>query len=183
MILVGEMRDVETARIAVQSALTGHLVLSSIHATDAVSALLRFLDMGIENFLVASSVLAVVGPAPRPQDLRRLPGAVQAVARGAGVLHARPTGRPKKRFYRGEGCNFCAHTGYQERIGVYEVLVIDEALRQLIVHGGDAEQLRAYAVASGMRTLQRRGHPPRRRGRHDHRRNPPNDLRGLGAAP
>ena len=76
MILVGEMRDVETARIAVQSALTGHFVLSSLHATDAVSALYRFLDMGIESFLIASSVIGIVGPAPRPPVLRVLPGAV-----------------------------------------------------------------------------------------------------------
>ena len=69
VILVGEIRDVETARIAVQSALTGHLVLSSLHATDSVSALHRFLDMGIESFLIASSVLAIVGPAPRASHL------------------------------------------------------------------------------------------------------------------
>ncbi len=85
-ILVGEIRDVETARMAVQSALTGHLVLSSIHATDAVSALHRFLDMGIESFLIASSMLGVDRPAARPPDLSRVQGPLRADARGGGGL-------------------------------------------------------------------------------------------------
>ncbi len=156
VILVGEMRDVETARIAVQSALTGHLVLSSIHATDAVAALLRFLDMGIENFLVASSVLAVVGQrlvrkiceacavpfTPSPEEL---------------AFYAQADGPRKKEFFHGAGCNFCTHTGYQERIGVYEVLVIDEQLRKLIVRGADADEFRSFAISSGMRTLRDEG--------------------------
>jgi type IV pilus assembly protein PilB len=156
VILVGEIRDVETARIAVQSALTGHFVLSSLHATDSVSALLRFLDMGIENFLVASSVLAVVGQrlvrkicdacrvpyTPSPEEL---------------AFYVQADGARKKQFWQGEGCNFCVGTGYLERIGVYEVLRIDEGLRKLVVQGGDAEDLRAYAIGSGMRTLKDEG--------------------------
>ena len=131
MILVGEIRDVETARIAVQSALTGHLVLSSLHATDAVAALHRFLDMGIEPFLIASSMLGVVGQRlvrricpeckveyePRPTRSR--------------VLRAErrpwcPSGRTSS---IGEGCVFCAQTGYQDRIGVYEVLRVTDAMK------------------------------------------------------
>ena len=123
MILVGEIRDVETARIAVQSALTGHFVLSSLHATDAASALHRFLDMGIEPFLVASSVLGVVGAAPGAPDLPALPRAVRADADGARVLRAaRRRRRQGRRSVHGAGCNFCAHTGYFDRVGVYEVL-------------------------------------------------------------
>lgn len=156
VILVGEIRDVETARIAVQSALTGHLVLSSLHATDSVSALLRFLDMGIESFLVASSVLAVVGQ----RLVRKICDACRAPYEPSPeelAFYLQADGEPKKRFWHGEGCNFCAQTGYQERIGVYEVLRIDEGLRKLVVQGGDAQDLRAYAVSSGMRTLKDEG--------------------------
>ena len=122
VILVGEIRDVETARIAVQSALTGHFVLSSLHATDAVAALHRFLDMGIESFLIASSVVGVVGQrlVRRICDACKVPYEPDPTrswrsTRGAG-------GTPKEEFLHGEGCNFCAGTGYQDRIGVYELL-------------------------------------------------------------
>ena len=156
VILVGEIRDVETARIAVQSALTGHLVLSSLHATDSVSALLRFLDMGIENFLVASSVLAVVGQrlVRKICDACKVPYTPSPEEE---AFYLAVNGKPKDEFWHGEGCNFCANTGYQERIGVYELLRVDEGLRKLVVQGGDAADLRAYAVASGMRTLKDEG--------------------------
>jgi len=152
-ILVGEIRDVETARMAVQSALTGHLVLSSIHATDAVSALHRFLDMGIESFLIASSMLGVVGQRlvrricpeckvayePTPEEL--------AVWDKAGM-------DAKTEFFHGEGCVFCANTGYQGRIGVYEVLRITDAMKGLIVANATHEQLKEEAAQDGMVTLQ-----------------------------
>src|SRR5262249_34617458 len=111
VILVGEIRDVETARIAVQSALTGHLVLSSLHATDAASALQRFLDMGIESFLIASSVVAVIGQ----RLLRRTcthcaeehePGAEEL------AFYEASGGREKAAFMQGLGCNLCNHTRY-----------------------------------------------------------------------
>ncbi|MDQ1689528.1 MAG: type pilus assembly protein PilB [Frankiaceae bacterium] len=153
VILVGESRDVDTARIAVQSALTGHFVLSSLHATDAVAALHRFLDMGIESFLIASSVLAVVGQrlvrrtctyckakvTPSPEDL---------------AFYAEAGGRPKRAWYAGEGCNLCAGTGYSERIGVYELLRITPEIKRLVVGWATQEELKRMAVSQGMRTLQ-----------------------------
>jgi type IV pilus assembly protein PilB len=157
VILVGEIRDVDTARIAVQSALTGHLVLTSLHATDSVSALYRFLDMGIEAFLVASSVLAVVGQrlirrtcqdcaaayVPTPQEL--------AFFELAG-------GDPHRTFYAGEGCAVCAHTGYIDRVGVYEVLTISEEMRELLVMPNPSRQrMRDLAVAQGMSSLREQG--------------------------
>jgi type IV pilus assembly protein PilB len=156
IILVGEMRDVETTRIAVQSALTGHLVLSSIHATDAPGALQRFLDMGIESFLVASSVLAVVGQ----RLVRRIclhcrvtyQPSVQEIA-----FYEEAGGRPRKEFVKGEGCNFCAHTGYSDRLGVYELLIITEEIRDLILHNAMHEKYRAVAISQGMRTLRDEG--------------------------
>ena len=152
-ILVGEIRDVETARIAVQSALTGHLVLSSLHATDSVAALHRFLDMGIESFLISSSVLGVVGQRlvrrlcpeckvpydPTPDEL--------AMWDKAGMAQ-------KSEFFQGEGCVFCAETGYQGRIGVYELLRVSDDMKQLVVNEPTYQELRDLAVAEGMVPLQ-----------------------------
>jgi type IV pilus assembly protein PilB len=152
VILVGEIRDVETARIATQSALTGHFVLSSLHATDAVAALHRFLDMGIESFLIASSVLGVVGQrlvrrictscatpyTPSPEEM---------------AFYEEAGGSPKEVFLRGAGCNFCAGTGYSDRIGVYELLLITPEIKRLVVGWATQDELRRLAVKQGMRTL------------------------------
>jgi type IV pilus assembly protein PilB len=153
VILVGEIRDVETARIAVQSALTGHFVLSSLHATDAVAALHRFLDMGIESFLIASSMLGVVGQRlvrricpeckvpyePTPDEV---------------AVWAKSGMEPKEAFFHGEGCVFCSHTGYQGRIGVYEVLKVTDEMKSLIVANASHDDLKELAIEQGMITLQ-----------------------------
>ncbi len=155
IILVGEIRDVDTARIAVQSALTGHLVLSSLHATEAVSALYRLVDMGIEAFLVASSVTAVVAQrlvrrnctnclepyAPSPDELAFLRNFGDRVEATEGFQH-------------GVGCHFCAHTGYLERIGVYELLTVTDEVRELVVDRAPHDEMRKLACSQGMRTLQ-----------------------------
>jgi type IV pilus assembly protein PilB len=156
VILVGEIRDVETARIAVQSALTGHFVLSTLHGTDAVAALHRLLDMGVESFLIASSVLAVVG--------QRL---VRRICPSCTVAYE-PTpeerayfiaagGSPDKKFVRGAGCGYCAGTGYRDRVGVYELLNITPEIKRLIVGWATQEELRGLAVSQGMRSLQQEG--------------------------
>jgi type IV pilus assembly protein PilB len=152
VILVGEIRDVETTRVAVQSALTGHFVVSSLHATDSVSALHRFLDMGIESFLIASSVLAVVGQ----RLLRRICPSCKAVYTPSDeemVFYEESGGAAKDVFYQGTGCNFCTHTGYKDRIGIYELLVMTPELRRLVVGWATQEELRNMAVKQGMRTL------------------------------
>ena len=152
IILVGEIRDQETARIAVQAALTGHFVMSSLHATDSVAALHRFLDMGIEAFLLSSSVLGIVS--------QRL---VRRICKSC-VVPYHPTdeemafyregeGPEKDVFYRGVGCNFCAHTGYQDRIGVYEFLKMTPEIRRLLVGWATQDELRRVAIKQGMRTL------------------------------
>ncbi len=155
VILVGEIRDADTARIAIQSALTGHFVLSSLHGTDSVAALHRFLDMGIEAFLIASSVVGVIGQ----RLLRRIcdsckepysPGADELA-----VYRQHSGGSDKSQFFHGAGCNFCAGTGYRDRIGVYELLRITPELRRLIVGWATTEELRRLAVAQGMRTMLR----------------------------
>lgn len=151
-ILVGEIRDVETTRVAVQSALTGHFVVSSLHATDSVSALHRFLDMGIESFLVASSVLGVVGQ----RLLRRICPSCKTTYTPSDEEMAfyEETGAPAKDvFYHGAGCNFCSGTGYKERIGVYELLVMTPEIKRLVVGWATQEELRNLAVKQGMRTM------------------------------
>jgi type IV pilus assembly protein PilB len=152
VILVGEIRDVETTRVAVQSALTGHFVVSSLHATDSVSALHRFLDMGIESFLIASSVLAVVGQ----RLLRRVCPSCKAPYTPSDeemVFYEESGGPLKTVFFQGTGCNFCTHTGYKDRIGIYELLIMTPELRRLVVGWATQEELRNMAVKQGMRTL------------------------------
>ncbi|MGH3862068.1 GspE/PulE family protein [Actinokineospora sp.] len=153
IILVGEVRDVETARIAVQSALTGHFVLSSLHATDAAATLHRLLDMGIENFLIASSVTAVLSQ----RLVRRVCTYCTEYYRPSNeelaFLDAVGGAPPKGGFVRGAGCNFCANTGYLERIGVYEMMPISEPIRDLILTRASHEEFRKQARYEGMRTL------------------------------
>jgi type IV pilus assembly protein PilB len=154
VILVGEMRDAETARIAVQSALTGHFVLSSVHATDTATAVHRLLDMGIENFLVASSVSAVISQrlirkiCEQCREYYEPPAAEQAFLATAGS--AVPIGG----LIRGIGCTACAGTGYLERTGVYELMAVSEAIRELIVDRAPLVEIRKTARYEGMRTLQ-----------------------------
>ena len=152
VILVGEIRDVDTARIATQAALTGHFVLSSLHATDAVAALHRFLDMGIESFLIASSVLGVVGQ----RLVRRICESCKAPYSPTIEeleFYAEGGGKPKKKFYKGAGCNFCSNTGFSDRIGVYELLQITPEIKRLVVGWATQDELRRMAVKQGMRTL------------------------------
>jgi type IV pilus assembly protein PilB len=153
VILVGEIRDVETARIAVQSALTGHFVLSSVHATDAPSALHRLLDMGIENFLVASSVTAVLAQRLVRRVCRHCTETYRPAPEEMALLEAIGGRTPGNGFVRGRGCNFCARTGYLERIGVYEMMVITEPVREMILARASHDEIRKAARADGMRTL------------------------------
>ena len=156
VILVGEIRDAETARIAVQSALTGHLVLSSLHATDTAAAIHRFLDMGIEAFLVASAGLGIVGQ----RLVRRICPSCKVPYEPTDeelAFYLEADGPNKDTFWIGEGCNFCAGTGYQERIGVYELLRITPEIKRLIVGWATQEEIRRMAIAQGMRTLLQEG--------------------------
>ncbi len=152
IILVGEIRDRETAEIAVQSALTGHLVLSSLHATDSVGALLRFIDMGIEGFLIASSVIGIVA--------QRL---VRKICEGCKVTYApseeeidfsASLGLPVlAELYRGQGCARCNMTGYYDRIGIFEVLTMSDELKRLVMARAGHREILDAAVAGGMVAL------------------------------
>ena len=152
VILVGEIRDHETARIAVQSALTGHMVMSSLHATDASSALYRLLDMGIEPFLVGSSLVGVVGQRLVRKICESCAAPYEPTAQEL-TWYTFNGGPPKDHFRRGAGCNFCAHTGFRERLGVYEVLEVDQQVAQLLVTGATPNDVREAAIVKGMRTM------------------------------
>jgi type IV pilus assembly protein PilB len=157
VILVGEIRDVDTARIAVQSALTGHLVLSSLHATEAVSALYRLLDMGIESFLIASSVTAVVAQRLVRRSCTSCLASYEPSPEELGFLRSFGGTEPAGGFVHGTGCHFCAHTGYLDRIGVYELLTVTDDVRELIIDHAPHDQMRKLARTQGMRTLQEQG--------------------------
>jgi type IV pilus assembly protein PilB len=152
VILVGEIRDIETARIAVQSALTGHFVMSSVHGNDAASALHRFLDMGIESFLISSSVVAIVGQ----RLLRRIcPSCKTNYTPTPDELsfYQANGGSPTTEFSYGPGCNYCGNTGYLDRVGVYELLRMTPEIKRLIVERASQDDLRDQAQSQGMRTL------------------------------
>lgn len=154
VVMVGEIRDVETAQIAVQASLTGHLVLSTVHTNDAAGAVTRLRDMGVEPFLLASTVRLIVAqrlvrrlcPAcrrPEPAD--------EATARQAGVAEGQI-------LYRAQGCADCGQTGYVGRVGIYEAIWIDDHVRRLIGENADESTIAAAGVASGGGSLSAEAH-------------------------
>ncbi|MGK7345702.1 MAG: type II secretion system ATPase GspE [Candidatus Nitrospinota bacterium M3_3B_026] len=158
IIMVGEIRDLETAQIAVQASLTGHLVFSTLHTNDAAGAVTRLEDMGIEPFLISSSLLGVMAqrlarvlcPAcrrpykPEPEHLREL-GLSPAFAPAGAVFH------------HPAGCEKCAGSGYRGRVGIFELLMVDENIRSLILKGADATGIRKTAAGKGFRTMREYG--------------------------
>ena len=152
IILVGEIRDQETASTAVQASLTGHLVLSSIHANDTVGAILRLIDLGVEPFLVTSSLLAVVSQ----RLMRRVCKECVAVREGPAaeqLAYRRATGEERTHFEYGLGCSACADTGYRGRVAAFEMLVMGDEIRRLVLNGANSDEIRQAALAGGMRTM------------------------------
>ncbi|MEA3468170.1 MAG: type II secretion system ATPase GspE [Thermodesulfobacteriota bacterium] len=157
VILVGEIRDTETAKIAIQSALTGHLVFSTLHTNDAASAITRLVDMGVEPFLIASSINAILaqrlvriicpecktGYTPEPDALKK--------------LGLDPKDMEGKQVYRGRGCKNCHHTGFKGRQGIFELLLMDQSMKNLILGTANANAISKQAVDNGMITLRRDG--------------------------
>ncbi len=150
VILIGEIRDRETAEIAVHAALTGHLVFSTIHTNDAAGAVTRLLEMGIEDYLLASAAVGFMA-----QRLVRLicPHCREPLARSAGEVIPEGAAGALAGSFIGRGCEHCNHTGYQGRCGIYELFLVDEPIRQLILSRADAMTLRQTAQQRGMRTL------------------------------
>jgi len=151
VIMVGEIRDAETAEIAIQAALTGHLVFSTLHTNDAAGAVSRLLEMGVEDYLLGSSLLGVLAQ----RLVRRVCGKCKRpVTLTAGV--AQEVGGTAEAF-EGAGCEECSRTGYRGRAGIYELLVMSDAVRQLILKRSSADVIRDAAVGDGMRTLREDG--------------------------
>jgi general secretion pathway protein E len=156
VIMVGEIRDRDTAEIAIQASLTGHLVFSTVHTNDAASAITRLVDMGVEPFLVASSLTAVMAQRlvrrvcrdcreayqPTAEELKEVGLTPEAVARA---------GNPP--IYRAKGCEVCGRNGYRGRTGIYELLLVDDDIRQLALKNTDSSTIKRAGVKKGMRTL------------------------------
>jgi general secretion pathway protein E len=155
IIMVGEIRDLETAEIAVQASLTGHLVFSTLHTNDASGSITRLIDMGIEPYLVASSLLGAMGQRLVrrlcPDCRRREPadaGERQLLGCGDGATPL---------LYRPHGCDRCGDTGYRGRTGLFELFEVDDTLRHMIHDGRDEQRLRAAAIERGMVPLREAG--------------------------
>ncbi len=154
VIMVGEIRDVETAEIAIHSALTGHLVFSTLHTNDAPGAVTRLLDMGIEGFLVSSSLIGVLA-----QRLVRVicPVCKEAYIPNQEVIDKAELDLSKVTTYHGVGCDECRHTGYRGRTGIFEMMVVDGEIRRLILDKTSADIIRQKAVEKGMQVLRDSG--------------------------
>ena len=153
IILVGEIRDHETAEIAVQASLTGHLVFSTLHTNDAPSAVTRLVDIGVQPFLIASSVIAIMAQrlvrlvCPKCKEADKVPA---ADLKSAGISTERAAGA---NFMRGRGCNYCHHTGYRGRKGIYELLKMTAAIREMTFNREPTQTIRRQARLLGMRSL------------------------------
>src|SRR5262245_11099843 len=157
VIMVGEIRDLETAEIAIRASLTGHLVFSTLHTNDAPSAFTRLIDMGIEPFLVASSVEAIMA-----QRLVRTICPHCKTEQKVERDYLRKIGFPEQdietaKFWRGVGCEECRQLGYQGRLGIYELLILNESIRPLILNRAPATTISQKAIEGGMRTLRTDG--------------------------
>ncbi len=156
IIMVGEIRDAETANIAVQAALTGHLMLSSVHASDATGVLSRLLDLGIEPFLIASAVIGVVAQrmvrsiCPDCSHLIEAPVVEQ-------MAYQKEIGEKKTEFQYGTGCKSCAYTGYLGRTGIFEILAMSDTIRTMLSTQASSSQIRAQALKEGMVTMMNDG--------------------------
>jgi type IV pilus assembly protein PilB len=152
-IMVGEIRDLETAQLAIRAALTGHLVLSTLHTNDAPSASIRLVEMGIAPFLVSSSLIGVIAQrlvrklCPRcKEEYSPSPKALMDVGLPPGVV-----------LWKAVGCDECRGTGYKGRTGIYEIMKVDESIQSLILEGASAARIRKEALSKGMTTLRQSG--------------------------
>jgi general secretion pathway protein E len=156
VILVGEIRDLETAEVAIQASLTGHLVFSTIHTNESAGTITRLIDMGVEPFLISSSLVAAIAQrlirvlckrcreayTPSDEELAEIGCAADVASRT---------------LYRAKGCVHCNHTGYHGRTGIFEILIIDDQIRAMITRGVDSKQIQDQAIRQGMLTMRLHG--------------------------
>jgi type II secretory ATPase GspE/PulE/Tfp pilus assembly ATPase PilB-like protein len=155
VIMVGEIRDTKTADVAIQAALTGHLVFSTVHTNDAAGAITRLLDMGVENYLISSALIGVLA-----QRLVRVicKNCKEPTKVASALIDELGTcGHEDIKAFHGKGCKVCSQTGYRGRAGIYELLVVDDLIRQLILAKSTAQKIRDFARDQGMTTLREDG--------------------------
>ena len=157
IIMVGEIRDYETAEVAIKSALTGHLVLSTLHTNDAPSTVTRLLNMGIEPFLVTASVNLVLAQRLARKVCPECKTPVEVNPQALIDMGMKPEGATKAQLYKGVGCRHCNNTGYKGRIALYEVMPFQDELKELVLQGASSAELKAEAIRLGMKTLRRAG--------------------------
>jgi len=157
IILVGEIRDLETGQISVQSSLTGHLVLTTLHTNDAPSAIARLLDLGLEAFLITATLEAIVAQRLVRRICVNCKAEYKPTEEQLMELELKPEDVGDQTFYYGKGCDYCNNTGYRGRVGIFEFMVLDDELRSLIMEKGSTSVLRRTAVKRGMRTLRETG--------------------------
>ena len=153
VILVGEIRDAETAQIAIQASLTGHLVFSTLHTNDAPTALTRLIDMGVPPFLVATSIQAVLGQRLIRVNCPKCMEPFDPDPRQIQMLHLRPEQYANRPWRRGKGCDHCKGSGYRGRKGIFEMMVMSRAIRDLAFAKASTSEIRKAAIANGMNTL------------------------------
>jgi type IV pilus assembly protein PilB len=157
IIMVGEMRDLETAQISIQASLTGHLVLSTLHTNDSPGAITRLVDMGVEPFLISSTLMAVLGQRLVRTICKECRTPFEPTENQLGLLNLSPHDLGDKVFYYGRGCSTCNDTGYRGRKGIFELLIVNDAIRALINERAPTVVLRQKAVELGMVTLREDG--------------------------
>jgi type IV pilus assembly protein PilB len=157
VIMLGEMRDLETSQIAIQASLTGHLVLSTLHTNDAPGAVTRLIDMGVEPFLISSTLMAVLAQRLVRTTCKKCRTPFEPTENQLSMLNLSPHDIGDKVFYYGRGCAVCNDTGYKGRKGIYELLTVNEAIRSLINQRAPTVVLRQKAVEMGMVTLREDG--------------------------
>jgi type IV pilus assembly protein PilB len=157
IILVGEIRDLETGQISVQASLTGHLVLTTLHTNDAPSSIARLLDLGMESFLITATLEAVVAQRLVRRICTHCKAEYKPTEEQLMELELKPEDVGDQVFYYGKGCDYCNNTGYRGRVGIYEFMVMDDRLRELIMDQASTAVLRREAIKRGMRTLRETG--------------------------
>jgi type IV pilus assembly protein PilB len=151
VVMLGEIRDAETARIAVQAALTGHLVLSTLHTNDAPGSITRLINIGVEPYLISAAVNAILAQ----RLVRRICAACRAQINPSDEMRTFLSiqGFKDEQIWKGSGCDKCRNTGYTGRLGIYELLVMDDTLRDMVTRNPDVTQLRKYCRERGLITL------------------------------
>jgi type IV pilus assembly protein PilB len=157
IILVGETRDLETAQIAVQASLTGHLVFTTLHTNDAPSSIARLADLGLEPFLITATLEGIIAQRLVRKVCPRCKEAYLPSEDELFQLSLTPEDLQGRQIYRGRGCDFCNGSGYKGRMGLFEIMVLDDELRELIIQNASTQVLRAEALKRGMRTLRQSG--------------------------